>query len=254
MIDTLKKFQAIEKVFRDILNTNNFTEIRTSTIQPLNLYTSAGTLTPSMLHGTYSFLDWDGWSGERIVLRPDVTVPAVQWYLNNMQEEEAKLFYIEPVYRFVDDKNDREIWQCGTELIGISPEIANAEIINLVTVLLSRLHLTTAIKVIITNKDDDLHTDSYDALPDGSIAKRLIEALSNIFDKTGFNYEFIDSSENKKFEYYTNYAFSVIANDTEILSGGRYDHLCEELGGKNTYASGFAFNMNEILKLLPDEQ
>jgi histidyl-tRNA synthetase len=242
MIDNLKKFQVIEKIFRDVLNANNFTEIRTTTIQPLNLYTSAGTLTPSMLHGTYSFLDWDGWSGERIVLRPDVTVPVAQWYLNNIQGEEAKLFYIEPVYRFVDDKNNREIWQCGTELINISPEIANEEIIKLVTELLGKLHLTTAIKVVITNKDDGLHAD------------RLIEALSNIFETTGFNYEFIDSSANKKFEYYTNYAFSVITNDTEILSGGRYDNLCEELGGKKTYASGFAFNMNEIIKLLADDR
>jgi histidyl-tRNA synthetase len=254
MIDTLKKFQAIEKLFRDALNANNFTEIRTSTVQPLNLYTSAGTLTPSMLHGTYSFLDWDGWSGERIVLRPDVTVPAAQWYLNNMEGKEAKLFYIEPVYRFIDDKNNREIWQCGTEMIGISPETANAEIIKLVTELLGKLNLTTAIKVLITNKDDNLQTDNYETLPDGSIAKRLIKALGNIFDKTGFSYEFIDASQNKKFEYYTNYAFSVIANDTEILSGGRYDNLCEELGGKNTYASGFAFNMNEIIKLISDEQ
>ena len=64
-----------------------------------------------------------------------------------------------------------------------------------------------------------------------------------------FSYEIIDPGEHKKFEYYTNYAFAVTANGAQILSGGRYDNLCKELGGKNVYASGFAINMNEIVQL-----
>ena len=44
------------------------------------------------------------------------------------------------------------------------------------------------------------------------------------------------------------------ANGTQILSGGRYDNLCKELGGKDAYASGFAININEIVQLTSNGQ
>ena len=249
MTDSLEAYQRIENDFREFLTKKNFTEIRTATIQPLNLYTSAGTLTPNMLHGTYSFLDWDGWSGERIVLRPDVTVPAAKWYLDNMPDHEGRLFYIEPVYRFDTDNNNREIWQCGAELIGIEPKQANDEIIDLVSGILKNMNISASIKITISNKDDQNPPAKYDELPDDSIAKKLINSFTQIYEKTDFSYEIIDPGEHKKFEYYTNYAFAVTANGTQILSGGRYDNLCKELGGKDVYASGFAININELVKL-----
>lgn len=249
MTGTLETYQRIENDFRSFLINKNFTEIRTATIQPLNLYTSAGTLTPNMLHGTYSFLDWDGWSGERIVLRPDVTVPATKWYLDNMPEQEGRLFYIEPVYRFDTDNYNREIWQCGAELIGIEPKKANDEIIDLVSGILKHLNINASIKITISNKDDQKTLAQYAELPDDSIAKKLINSFSQIYDQNKFSYEIIDPGEHKKFEYYTNYAFAVTANGTQILSGGRYDNLCRELGGEDVYASGFAININEIVQL-----
>jgi len=254
MNNILYAYHVIEKNFREFLTNKKFTEIRTATIQPLNLYTSAGTLTPNMLHETYSFLDWDGWSGERIVLRPDVTVPAAQWYLDNIPEQEARLFYIEPVYRFDADKNNREIWQCGAELIGIKPEQANDEIIDLVSGFLKSMNLKASIKITITNKDGQKSLSNYEELPDDSIAKKLIDAFNHIYDKSDFSYEIIEPNEHKKFEYYTNYAFAVTANGTQILSGGRYDNLCKELGGKEYPASGFAININEIVKLNSSKQ
>tara|TARA_Y100001970_G_scaffold294137_1_gene447414 strand:+ start:2191 stop:2958 length:768 start_codon:yes stop_codon:yes gene_type:complete len=249
MTDTLEAYQSIENDFRTFLINKNFTEIRTATIQPLNLYTAAGTLTPNMLHETYSFLDWDGWSGERIVLRPDVTVPAAQWYLDNIPEEEGRLFYIEPVYRFNADNHDREIWQCGAELIGVNPEQANDEIIDLVSGILKKMNLKASIKITITNKDGQKPLSNYADLPVNGIAKKLIDAFNRIYKGSDFSYEIIEPDEHKKFEYYTNYAFAVTANGTQILSGGRYDNLCKELGGKEYPASGFAININEIVKL-----
>jgi hypothetical protein len=37
-----------------------------------------------MLSHVYSFLDWDGWSGGRVVLRPDGTIPAARLYIENL--------------------------------------------------------------------------------------------------------------------------------------------------------------------------
>ena len=42
----------------------------------------------------YSFLDWDGWSGERVVLRPDSTIPTARLYVESLDGGRvAKLFY-----------------------------------------------------------------------------------------------------------------------------------------------------------------
>ena len=54
-------------------------------IEPLHLFTSAGTLSPQTLDRVYSFLDWDGWSGERVVLRPDSTIPAARLYAEHLR-------------------------------------------------------------------------------------------------------------------------------------------------------------------------
>jgi len=82
--DEMARFRLIEAVFRDRCLRWGYQEVRTPTIEYLHLFTSAGTLTPSMLGKVYSFLDWDGWSGERVVLRPDGTIPIARLYIDTM--------------------------------------------------------------------------------------------------------------------------------------------------------------------------
>ena len=60
-------FREIERTFLEVSETAGFKEIRTPTLEPLHLYTTAETLTPKTLEEAYSFVDWDGWSGERVV-------------------------------------------------------------------------------------------------------------------------------------------------------------------------------------------
>ena len=90
----MKTFRLIEGIFRECCLKWGYQEVRTPTIEYLHLFTSAGTLTPSMLGKVYSFLDWDGWSGERVVLKPDGTIPIARFYVDNMEKMElAKLLY-----------------------------------------------------------------------------------------------------------------------------------------------------------------
>ncbi|GAG29771.1 unnamed protein product, partial [marine sediment metagenome] len=115
--------------------------VRTPTLEYLYLFTSTGTLTPSMLGRVYSFLDWDGWSGERVVLRPDGTIPIARLYIDSMKEL-AKLFYVTNVFSFEETgKKTREKWQCGAELIGVSSPLADVELIMLALEVLARLKL-----------------------------------------------------------------------------------------------------------------
>jgi histidyl-tRNA synthetase len=62
----MEKFRLITEIFRESCNKWGYEEVRTPTLEHLHLFTQAGTLTPGMLNKVYSFLDWDGWDGERL--------------------------------------------------------------------------------------------------------------------------------------------------------------------------------------------
>ncbi len=141
--EEMTRFRLIEGAFRDCCLKWGYEEVRTPTLEYLHLFTSTGTLTPSRLNKVYSFLDWDGWSGERVVLRPDGTIPVTRLYIDSMEERElAKLFYVANVFIFEETgKETRERWQCGAELIGMGSAIADVELIVLALGVLKRLGL-----------------------------------------------------------------------------------------------------------------
>ncbi|MFC2003304.1 ATP phosphoribosyltransferase regulatory subunit [Chloroflexota bacterium] len=137
----MARFRLIEGAFRDCCLRWGYGEVRTPTLEYLHLFTSTGTLTPGMLGRVYSFLDWDGWSGERVVLRPDGTIPVARFYIDAMQEKgQAKLFYVTNVFIFEETgKETRERWQCGAELIGAGSAIADVELMTMALEVLNRL-------------------------------------------------------------------------------------------------------------------
>jgi histidyl-tRNA synthetase len=136
-------FRLIESAFRDCCLKWGYQEVRTPTLEYLHLFTATGTLTPSMLAKVYSFLDWDGWSGERVVLRPDGTIPISRLYIDSMAKEKlAKLFYVANVFMFeATGKKTRERWQCGAELIGARPPLADIELVMLALEVLRELKI-----------------------------------------------------------------------------------------------------------------
>jgi len=140
----MSRFRLIEEAFRERCLRWGYQEVRTPTIEYLHLFTSAGTLTPSMLERVYSFLDWDGWSGERVVLRPDGTIPIARLYIDTMAGKGlARLFYVTNTFIFEETgKKNRERWQCGTELIGVNTPASDVELIVLALEVLNNLKLT----------------------------------------------------------------------------------------------------------------
>ncbi|HEY48953.1 MAG TPA: histidine--tRNA ligase family protein [Dehalococcoidia bacterium] len=129
----MEKFRRVEAGFRDCCLGWGYQEIKTPTLEYLHLFTSAGTLSPEMLGRVYSFLDWDGWSGERVVLRPDGTIPTARLYVENLQKLPiVRFFYVENMFAFEGTgKESRERWQCGAELIGGSKPEGDVELISL---------------------------------------------------------------------------------------------------------------------------
>jgi histidyl-tRNA synthetase len=139
----MEKFHLINEAFRASCLNWGYEEVKTPIVEYLHLFTSAGTLTPGMLNKVYSFLDWDGWSGERVVLRPDTTIPVARLYNESLSDKElAKLFYIANTFIFeANSKKNREKWQCGAELIGIGSPLADVELIVLAMEVLKKLGL-----------------------------------------------------------------------------------------------------------------
>lgn len=143
----MQLFHYLQGVYRDTFLKWGYQEVRTPTIEHLHLFTSAGTLTPGMLGKVYSFLDWDGWSGERVVLRPDGTIPVARMYVDKMQGL-ARLFYTANVFRFEPGGDtSREVWQCGAEIIGAGSAIADAELIALSLEILTRLGISVELRL-----------------------------------------------------------------------------------------------------------
>jgi len=139
--DDMLRFRYIEDTFRKCCLGWGYQEVRTPTIEYLHLFTATGTLIPSMLGRAYSFLDWDGWSGERVVLKPDGTIPLARLYIDNLSEQKiARFFYITNIFAFEETgRENRERWQCGAEFLGGGGFVADVEAILLAQDVLRKL-------------------------------------------------------------------------------------------------------------------
>ncbi len=141
--EDMAKFRRVERAFLDCTARCGYSEVRTPTLEYLHLFTATGTLTSAMLRRVYSFLDWDGWSGERVVLRPDGTIPIARLYAENCEtfsSDICRLCYVGNTFTFEESGRDRrERWQCGVELIGTSQPSADVELMRLATEILASL-------------------------------------------------------------------------------------------------------------------
>lgn len=143
----MRAFRRAEDAFRGAAERWGYSEVRTPTIEPYRLFTAAGALTPQMLSRVYSFLDWDGWSGERVVLRPDSTIPVARAVAERRVELPARLSYIQNVFRFHEDESDRETWQFGIEYFDAPAVLGDVEVVLVACEALTELGLSPAIRL-----------------------------------------------------------------------------------------------------------
>jgi len=139
----MRRFRLIEETFRNTCLNWGYNEVRTPTLEYMHLFTSTGTFTPGLLNKVYSFLDWDGWSGERVVLRPDGTIPIARLYIDALNDAGlAKLFYVTNIFIFEETGTaNRERWQGGVELIGADSPLADVELISMAVEVVQKLKL-----------------------------------------------------------------------------------------------------------------
>lgn len=197
-------FRRIERAFLSVMNAWGYEEVRTPTLEHLHLFTSAGTLSPHLLDKVYSFLDWDGWSGERVVLRPDATIPTTRIYRERMAGSVAKLFYVTNIFRFAAGDEPRELWQCGAEVIGDTWPGGDIELIAAGRSVLARLGLedvtirlshTGVLRALLDRAGfaPEDQADQYDRLLDGDLSvireveQRLPDLQASLHLLTGVN-------------------------------------------------------------------
>ncbi len=123
--EQMRAFRHVEDAFRQVARQWGYEEIRTPTVESYSLFTSAGALSPEMLAGAYTFLDWDGWSGERVMLRYDSTIPVVRAAVDAGVELPARLLYVQSVFRGAEGED----WQCGLEYLGAPPVVGDLEVL-----------------------------------------------------------------------------------------------------------------------------
>jgi len=131
-IGELVRFRTLERAFLNRCSQFGYHEIKTATIEPLHLFTAPGVLSDAKLRRIYSFIDWDGWSGERVSLRPDSSTCVVRFYNEHLRARgiRQKLCYVENHFEWADSGDAiSERWQCGVENIGEPTPEADIEVI-----------------------------------------------------------------------------------------------------------------------------
>ena len=128
-------FRRVETAFLDRCRQFGYQEVKTATIEPRYIFTAEGVLAPEMLDRAYSFLgEWDGWSGEKVALRPDSSTCVARFYnqhfRTNGETPGKKLCYVDNHFVLTDSRDAiSERWQCGVENIGTPDAAADMEVI-----------------------------------------------------------------------------------------------------------------------------
>ena len=188
--EEMVRFRSVEEAFRETSKSYGYLEVRTPTLEYLYLFTSAGTLTPGMLRRVYSFLDWDGWSGERVVLKPDATIPVARFYTDRLsqQEQPARLYYVTNTFIFEETgTKSRERWQCGAELIGAGSSMADAELIGLACDSIKKMGLN-GIKLKLSHAGlmrEILSSLGLNHIEQDAILDRILDGEMDVLNKLG---------------------------------------------------------------------
>jgi len=215
-INETAQFRQIEKYFMTCCNHFGYKEIKTSTIEPLHIFSGLEALSQSRLRRVYSFIDWDGWSGERVALKPDSTVSVTRFFGEHLlnQVTNCRLCYVDNHFEWADSWEElSERWQCGVENIGEkSPEI-DAEVIymaydiikhvmkNSVYLFLSYPRIVAQLLSIICPDEKDLllsdiKKGSFGSVKDAFRQEKNGDAMLSLLTMKGQSFNFIGNIRN----------------------------------------------------------
>jgi len=272
-IDEMRHFRRLEDAFLSRCRHFGYQEIKTSTIGPLHLFTALGTMNETKRRRIYSFIDWDGWSGERVALKPDSTACVARFFGDHYypSKPRQKFCYVENHFEWADSWDEiSERWQFGIENIGNASTESDVEVIYLAWDILQKvgfqrffLHLSypsiidRLFKMLPASEREkaesrnvpEMHSAGYlenlrTGFSDADYAK-IREPFDNFIkickglDALDCQYT-IDFSPLGELEYYTGVQFQILSGPKRksggdvLCAGGRYDqYIPSVLESKN---------------------
>lgn len=138
-------WQHVERIMAATAKAYGYEEIRTPTIEMEELFSmSVGQGTDIVEKEMYAFPDK---KGRHLVLRPEGTAATCRAYIEhqmNLQPSPVKLYYAGSFFRYEQPQSGRkrEFHSFGVEALGEQSFVQDAEVIDLVVTMLSRLGLT----------------------------------------------------------------------------------------------------------------
>lgn len=138
-------WQQIEASSRAIFKNYGYQEIRLPVIESTEIFIrSIGETTDIVEKEMYTFQDRGGRS---VTLRPEGTAPFVRAYVENHLYNEPlpqKFYYMGPMFRYERPQAGRyrQFYQIGAEAMGVEDPKLDAEIIAMLSKILSRIGLT----------------------------------------------------------------------------------------------------------------
>jgi histidyl-tRNA synthetase len=132
-------WNRVETVVRDVFRRYNYEEIRTPIFEETALFArGVGEETDIVTKEMYTFEDRDGTS---LTLRPENTASVIRAYVEHRMDQipgVKKLYYIGPMFRRERPQKGRyrQFFQIGAEAIGSTSPVVDAEVIEMVVVIL----------------------------------------------------------------------------------------------------------------------
>jgi histidyl-tRNA synthetase len=137
-------WQRVEDEARRVFAAYNFREIRTPILEQTALFArSVGTDTDIVTKEMYTFEDRDS---ESLTLRPEATASVVRAYIEHALYNEGgihKLYYFGPMFRRERPQKGRyrQFYQIGAEVLGSDHPAIDAEVLEMLMLMLERLGL-----------------------------------------------------------------------------------------------------------------
>src|SRR3954467_6379957 len=137
-------WNRVERIAREVFRVYNYQEIRTPILEETQLFArGVGQETDIVSKEMYTFDDRDGTS---VTMRPENTASVIRAYIEHRLDQKPglqKLYYIGPMFRRERPQKGRyrQFYQIGAEAIGSESAFVDAEVIEMVTEMLTRTGL-----------------------------------------------------------------------------------------------------------------
>jgi len=147
-----RRFQRVERIFREVVESYGYRELRTPLVEEAELFHKSTGETSEIVQKQMFMLARER---EQLALRPEGTPSAARVYIGetmHAREPLTKWFYIGPMFRAEQPQRGRyrQFHQAGCELYGDSGPLSDAEMIDMLYRLATRLGLS-GVKVSVNS-------------------------------------------------------------------------------------------------------